>query len=130
MAFSVKILKTKLVVYKSNKKVYETPYKQVYMPGSSILARIDDSGKHVYVGHDILEFDVYEFIEGFYSQTSRPDELRAYIVTKDHVYVINDDRFYPRSIFPSLLDVVKPSKSLKAKMKKMGISMDSKRIVV
>ena len=130
MAFSVKIMKTKLVVYKSNKKVYETPYKQVYMPGSSILARIDDSGKHVYVGHDILEFDVYEFIEGFYSQTSRSDEPRAYIVTKDHVYVINDDRFYPRSIFPSLLDVVKPSKSLKAKMKKMGISMDSKRIVV
>jgi hypothetical protein len=161
-SFVVKILKSKLVVYTSkfnkkrgyyepDKKVYETPYKQVYIPtgfgpngvgipvvgderGNSILARIDDSGKHVYVGHDVLEFEVYEFIEGFYSEVNLSDEPQAYIVTKDLVYVINDDRFYLRSIFPSLLDVIerpnakRRSKTLKAKMKK-GFPMESKIIV-
>lgn len=177
-SFVVKVLKTKLVVYTSktdlkkmqivpDKKVYETRFKQIYIPtgfgpggvgtpvvgdetGNSILARIDDSGKHVYVGHDVLEFNVYEYIEGYYSEVSpfqeEFDTPRGYIVTKDHVYIINHDKFYPRSIFhPSLIDVLERMKpqsgwhshstlkgypaALKSKMKKKGISIGAKIIV-
>lgn len=157
-SFVVKLFKSRLVVYTSNfnskksyyepdKEVYRTSFKEVFIPtgfgpdgigrpvvgdetGNSILARIDDSGKCVYVGHDVLEFDVCEPIENYYSEVSPfaddYDTPRGYIVTRDLVYIINDNKVYPRSIFlPSLQDVVdreeKPrSRILKARMKKTG----------
>lgn len=165
-SFVVKVLKAKLIVYTSkfdkkkgyyvpDKQVYETRFKQVFIPtgfgpdgvgspvvgdetGNSILARIDDSGKHVYVGHDVLEFNVYDYIEGYYSEVSPfmddYDTPRGYIVTKDLIYIINDGKFYPREIFPSIHDVLERDtrgypKALKAKMKKTGISMESKVVV-
>jgi hypothetical protein len=171
-SFVVKVLKTKLIVYTSKedvkkhyyvpgKKVYETHFKQIYIPtgfgpggvgspvvgdetGNSILARIDDSGKHVYVGHDVLEFNVHENIEGYYSEVSpfqnSFDTPRGYIVTKEHIYIINHDRIYPRSIFhKSLIDVLERdeeslrpkgySAALKAKMKKTGVPIGAKIIV-
>jgi len=166
-AFVVKVLKNSLVVYTSkfnekksyyepDKEVYRTKIKEVYIPtgfgpggfgspvvgdetGNSILARIDDAGKHVYIGHDVIEFDVPGVVEAYYSEVSPfPDDYdtpRGYIVTRDLVYIINDNRVYPRSIFlPSLQDVVdreeKPrSRILKARMKKTGEPLETTVIV-
>jgi len=166
-AFVVKVLKNSLVVYTSkfnekksyyepDKEVYRTKIKEVYIPtgfgpggvgkpvvgdetGNSILARIDDAGKHVYIGHDVIEFDVPGVVEAYYSEVSPfPDDFdtpRGYIVTRDHVIIINDNKCYRRSLFAqSLLNIVdregKPrSKTLLANMKRTGKVFDSKIVV-
>ena len=100
--------------------------------GNSILARIDGD-KHVYIGHDVMEFNIFEDVEAYYSEVSPfkddYDTPRGYIITPDHVYIINDQKVYPRKIFsPGLLDVVDReekirSKALLARMKKTGSPM-------
>jgi hypothetical protein len=165
-AFVVKVLKSRLVVYTSkfnekksyyepDKEVYKTSFKEVYIPtgfgpdgvgkpvvgdeiGNSILASIDGI-KHVYIGHDVIEFDVLGTVEAYYSEVSPfPDDYdtpRGYIITRDHVIIINDNKCYRRSLFAqSLLNIVdregKPrSKTLLANMKRTGKFMDSKIVV-
>ena len=106
--------------------------------GNSILARIDGD-KHVYIGHDVMEFDLDEEVEDYYSEVSPfqedYDTPRGYIVTRDHVYIINDNKCYRRSLFsPSLVNVVdreeKPrSKTLLATMKRTGKFFDANIVV-
>jgi hypothetical protein len=165
-AFVVKVLKTRLVVYTSkfnakksyyepDKEMYRTPFKEVWIPtgfgpggvgspvvgdetGNSILAHIDGD-KHVYIGHDVMEFDVPGVVEAYYSEVSPfPDDYdtpRGYIVTRDHVYTMNDTKIYRRSLFAqSLLNIVdreeKPrSKTLLANMKRTGKVFDAKIVV-
>lgn len=165
-SFVVKVLKTRLIVYTSkfnpkksyfepDKEVYRTNFKEVWIPtgfgpggfgspvvgdetGNSILASIDGI-KHVYIGHDVIEFDVPGVVEAYYSEVSPfPDDFdtpRGYIVTRDHVYIMNDNKCYRRSLFSqSLLNVVereeKPrSKTLLANMKRTGVFIESKIVV-
>jgi hypothetical protein len=97
--------------------------------GNSLLAQIsNDNGsnngsnnrfKYLYIGHDVVEVELDEPVEQYYSElmsgfAGNPylkvaaDAPLAYAVTKHYVYFFHTMKRFDRDAFPTLRDVVPP----------------------
>jgi len=128
----------------SAKQVFSTPFKQLWVPtgagpehaegdprevGNTLLAYIKDN-QYIHVGDGILRILIKEPVRGYYSELINNDVPEPYIYTDENVYIINDLRFYPKTI---LLDQTKgifspANEGLDERKQGQGTKMDFKRI--
>lgn len=88
--------------------------------GNSLLAQIESNGfkfKYLYIGHDVVEVELDEPVEQYYSEVMSgfagnpylkvaADAPLAYAVTKHYVYFFHTMKRFERDAFPTLKDVV------------------------
>jgi hypothetical protein len=97
--------------------------------GNSLLAQIGNDNesnnesnhqfKYLYIGHDVVEVELDEPVEQYYSEVMSgfagnpylkvaADAPLAYATTKNYVYFFHTMKRYARDAFPTLKDVVPP----------------------
>jgi hypothetical protein len=86
--------------------------------GNSLLAQIGSEGfKYLYIGHDVVEVELDEPVEQYYSEVMSgfagnpylkvaADAPLAYAVTQHYVYFFHTMKRFDRDAFPTLKDVV------------------------